>query len=235
MRIALVLVFVVVLCLGGYGVAFQHPAPVVGPRATIHRSSDQPGTRGQQPRITNVPYAPYPQVTPLPPEPVPGPETYPSYPPLRASGNGAPMNQQLAVLISKSGLRFLSPRVGLDVFDDPDLNADALLVLCDSAEVTTDQEGKPEVVCHGAAVIKAAGMGGKAGVLRYKAGCLVLEGDDSDSLLTRNKGDKTVFMLRARTINVNLNTQQIEASDGSVIQLKPEVKPVPVDDLPRAA
>jgi hypothetical protein len=34
-------------------------------------------------------------------------------------------------------------------------------------------------------------------------------------------------MLRAKTINVDLNTQQIEASDGSVIQLKPEPKPEP--------
>jgi hypothetical protein len=138
----------------------------------------------------------------------------------------------LAVLISKSGLRFLSPRAGYDV-DDVDLQADSLFVLCDSADVTTDADGKPEVVCHTAAVIKAAGMGGRAGQLRYKAGCLVLEGDDGDSLITRNKGDKTVFMLRAKTIHVDLNTQQIEASDGSQIQLKPEPKPAP-EPAPKA-
>jgi hypothetical protein len=142
-----------------------------------------------------------------------------------------PPTQQLAVVISKAGLRFLSPRAGLDV-DEVEVEPDGLFVLCDSADVIAGDEGKPEVICHAAAVIKAAGMGGKAGQLRYKAGCLVLEGDDADSLITRNKGDKTVFMLRAKTITVNLNTQQIEASDGSVIHFKSGSEPQPTPPTP---
>jgi hypothetical protein len=223
MRIALCLIVAAILCLGGYGLAFQQPAGDAPPRVPVHRVVDQ----GRTPTV----HADRP-ANPYPPNPYPNP-----YPPVVATTtlSGGAMNQQLAVLISKAGLRFLSPRVGLDVFDDAELQTDGLLVLCDSAEVNTDHEGKPEVVCHGAAVIKAAGMGGKAGQLRYKAGCLVLEGDDSDAVITRSKGDKTVFMLRAKTINVNLNTQQIEASDGSTIQLKGESKPAPAAVLPSAA
>jgi hypothetical protein len=130
---------------------------------------------------------------------------------------------QMAVLISKSGLRFLSPRAGFDV-DAIDLQPDGLIVICNSADVSTDDQGKTGVVCQDAAVIRTPDLGGKAGRLRYKSGLLVLEGDDSDSLIARNKGDKTVFLLRAKTISVDLNTQQIEGSDGSKVQLKPEPK-----------
>jgi hypothetical protein len=224
MRVALLSVLVVLLCCAGYGVAFQQPAverlPAAAARIRAEAVRESPPALPPRERFADVGH------------PVIAPETYSLY---GNAPNGqpvaaAPQSQQLAVVISTAGLRFLSTRAGLDILDDAELQADGLLVLCDSADVTTDAEGTQEVVCHVAAVIKAAGMGGKAGQLRYKAGSLVLEGDDADALITRNKGDKTVFMLRAKTINVNLNTQQIEASDGSVIQLKPEAKPAPVVD-----
>jgi hypothetical protein len=257
MRIALASLFVVVLCCAGYGVAFQQSPVRQSAAGDLHTRAKalQDSARSALPfeeRVVGAghavvapdpeayapaPVSPYSVPSPMPPRAAArvagwgaseGPAGVPSPMPPRAA---APFQQQLAVIISKSGLRFLSPRSGIDI-DEIELQGDSLLVICDSADVTTDAEGKPEVVCRAAGVIKAAGLSGKSSELRYKAGCLILEGDESDSLIARNKGDKTVFMLRARTININLNTQQIEASDGSVIQLKPEPKAVPEASLP---
>src|SRR5687767_15001084 len=101
MRIVLVLLLVVLLCCAGYGVAFQHP-PAAEP------SFAGPGT----PALRS------------PPVRVPHPESYsPGRTLSRTTPAPAPVvldesamhPSQMAVLISKSGLRFLSPRAGFDI------------------------------------------------------------------------------------------------------------------------
>lgn len=221
MRIVLASVLVVLLCCTGYGVAFQQPpsgerfpatnAPVL--RSPPSRVSPVETAREAIPRARADRYVPAGQVS----------YTLSTTAPV-VLDEPAAQPSQMAVVISKSGLRFLSPRAGFDI-DEIDLQPESLIVVCNSADVTTDAQGKTEVICQDAAVIKTADLGGKANRLRYKSGLLVLEGDDSDSLIARNKGDKTVFLLRAKTISVDLNTQQIEASDGSKVQLKREPQP----------
>ena len=159
------------------------------------------------------------------PSPPPG-ETF-SYRPGASLTSPAPIvetgPQQVAVIISKAGLRF-QPMQSIDI-DDIELQPDSLLVVCNSAEVKNDASGQQEVICHLAAVIKSTTFNGKAGVLRHKAGKVVLESAENDSLIARNKGNTTVFMLRAKKINLDLTTLQIEGSDGSVVQLKQESTP----------
>src|SRR5688500_15510155 len=157
MRILLTMVVIAAtLCFVGYGLAVQPSGsdsrpPHDSPSEAVKETPRSPFER----RPTSIRQATH--AAPRVAEHAPSPASYtPGSLQAIPEKTIEPQSQQLAVVISETGLRFLSPRAGYDI-NAADLAADHVLVLCDKADVTTDTAGKAEVVCHAATVIKTAG------------------------------------------------------------------------------
>jgi hypothetical protein len=237
MRFAIASTCVALMCLAGYGLAFQEPSK---PRDEFREEQPRSSIRSFPPSAPQREHSSHkaaPQaIDPIEPKSVVSPPTsrdgryasqaIHSVPTTLPEQPAWPVqvHQHLAVVISKAGLRFLSGHSDVNL-DEIELKDNDILVICDSADVTTGKDGKQEIVCRNAGVIRTNVWDGSAGELRYKADCLVLESEGYNSFITRNGGDKASFMLKAKSISIDLNNMVVRTAGGSPMELKIERDP----------